>query len=166
MKNSAVIVIMGVSGCGKTTIGKLLSQKYGIPFYDADDFHPKANIEKMEKGIPLNTSDRIPWLEVLANKIEEWKNTDGAIMACSALKEKYRTILVSKYNTIIWVVLLGSHDLIQDRIKKRHGHFMKSDLLNSQFNDLEIPEYGIHIDISQPIEKITKEIILKLNLHD
>ncbi len=165
MMKGTIMVIMGVSGCGKTTIGEKLSEKTSIPFYDADDFHPKENVEKMKNGIPLNSDDRFPWLYLLANKIEEWKNKDGAILACSALKEKYRVILSSKYDAIVWVYLSGSQDLIQSRIEKRYGHFMKSDLLNSQFHDLEIPEYGIHTDISQSPKKIISEIISKLKTY-
>lgn len=165
MMKKSIIIIMGVSGCGKTTIGKLLSERTCIPFYDADDFHPKVNIKKMEKGIPLNTIDRIPWLEILANKIEGWSTSDGAIIACSALKEKYRTILASKYGSIDWVILHGSINLIQNRLDKRRGHYMKSNLLISQFNDLEIPEYGFHIDISQTTDEIIKNIMSKINIH-
>ncbi len=161
-----IMVVMGVSGCGKTTIGEKLSEKTGIPFCDADDFHPKENVEKMKRGIPLNSNDRFPWLLKLANKIEEWKNEDGAIIACSALKEKYRAILSSKYNDIVWVFLYGSQNLIRSRIEQRPGHYMKSDLLSSQFNDLEIPEYGIHAEISRSPDKIIAEIISKLNTHE
>ena len=166
MGKNTIIVIMGVSGCGKTTIGKQLSQKIDIPFYDADDFHPIENIEKMKKGIPLNSSDRFPWLNLLASKIKEWNNIDGAILACSALKENYRKILALNNNTIIWIYLSGSKDLIRTRLEYRGGHFMKSDLLDSQFNDLEIPEYGIHIDISKSSDKIITEIISKLNSYE
>lgn len=95
-----MIVIMGVSGCGKTTIGKLLSQKTGLPFYDTDDFHTKANIEKMKNGIPLDDTDRQPWLESLSNHIKTCEANGSAILACSALNEKYRETLSSKINII------------------------------------------------------------------
>ncbi|WP_303317853.1 NADP-dependent phosphogluconate dehydrogenase [Flavivirga abyssicola] len=157
-----IIVLLGVSGCGKTTVGKKLSQKIGIPFFDGDDFHPKSNIDKMTKGMSLNDDDRYPWLLSLASNIETWSEENGAILACSALKEKYRAVLSSRYNDIIWVHLSGSYDLIKGRIEKRGGHFMNADLLTSQFKDLEMPEYGIHIDISESPEKITKNIISKL----
>lgn len=165
MKNT-IMVIMGVSGCGKSTIGEKLSEITGIPFYDGDDFHPVENVEKMKSGVPLNSSDRFPWLQILALKIKEWKNKDGAILACSALKEKYRTILASKHDAIVWIFLSGNQQLIQSRIEKRQGHFMKSDLLTSQFHDLEVPEYGIHIDISQSPDNIIAEIISKLKTHE
>ncbi|MEE9362930.1 MAG: NADP-dependent phosphogluconate dehydrogenase [Cellulophaga sp.] len=157
-----VILIMGVSGCGKTTIGNMLSDKIGIPFYDGDDFHPDSNIEKMSRGIPLNSADRIPWLRLLAAKIEEWSRDDGAIVACSALKEAYRIILSSKYKAINWVYLAGDKSLISSRIENREGHFMNADLLQSQFNDLEIPEYGVQVDISRSPEKIINHIISNL----
>ncbi|NMH88344.1 NADP-dependent phosphogluconate dehydrogenase [Flavivirga algicola] len=157
-----IIILLGVSGCGKTTIGKLLSQKVSIPFFDGDDFHPKSNIDKMAKGISLNDEDRLPWLLTLAKNIEIWAGGNGAILACSALKETYRTLLTSKFSNVVWVHLSGSQDLIKDRIEKRSEHFMATDLLASQFNDLEAPDYGIHMDISESPEKITDNIISKL----
>ena len=163
MSKNTIIVIMGVSGCGKTTIGKQLSQKIDIPFYDADDFHPIENIEKMKKGISLNSADRYPWLNLLADKIKEWNSKDGAVLACSALKEKYRKILALNNNPIIWIFLSGSKDLIRTRIENREDHFMDSNLLDSQFNNLEIPEYGIHIEISKSSDQIITEIVSKLN---
>ncbi len=157
-----IVIIMGVSGCGKTTIGSQLSQKISVPFYDADDFHPKSNIDKMAGGIALNDDDRLPWLELLADTILDWSSKTGAVLACSALKEKYRAILSSKYNNIVWVYLSGPKELIRQRIEARSGHFMNSDLLNAQFHDLEVPNYGIHIDISGAPENITNTIVLKL----
>ncbi|MFV9552469.1 gluconokinase [Algibacter sp. PT7-4] len=157
-----IIIVMGVSGCGKTTIGSRLSQKTGIPFYDADDFHPKSNIDKMTRGNSLNDDDRLPWLELLADNILEWSSNKGAVLACSALKENYRVILASKYTNIIWVYLYGSKNLIKERIEARSGHYMNSDLLNSQFHDLEVPNYGIHIDVSETPEKIINTIVSKL----
>lgn len=157
-----VMVVMGVSGCGKTTIGEKLSKKLKLPFFDADDFHPKENVHKMKNGLPLNNEDRFPWLKILANNIQKWGENDGAIIACSALKEKYREILVSKSKNIVWIYLSGDQNLIRARIEQRQGHYMNSILLASQFKDLEIPEYGIHIDISQSPEKIITEILLNL----
>lgn len=157
---------MGVSGCGKTTIGEKLSKKLDLPFFDADDFHPKENVDKMKNGIPLNSEDRFPWLNILANNIQKWGENDGAIIACSALKEKYREILALNNKNIVWIYLSGDQNLIQTRIEQRKGHFMNSSLLTSQFNDLEIPEYGVHIDISQSPVNIINEIISKLNIHE
>lgn len=157
-----IIIVMGVSGCGKTTISRQLSQKTGIPYYDADDFHPKSNIDKMTGGSALNDDDRLPWLELLADYILDWSSKKGGVLACSALKEKYRAILSSKYKHIIWVYLSGSKELIKQRIEARSGHYMNSDLLNSQFHDLEVPNYGIHIDVSETPEKIINTIVSKL----
>ena len=158
-----IIIIMGVSGCGKTTIGKKLATVLELPFFDGDDFHPKANIDKMTHNIPLNDADRQPWLEILAIQIREWSTASGAIIACSALKESYRQILAAHVNTINWVFLSGNFKTIQQRIELREQHFMKSTMLQSQFDTLEIPSYGFHIDIEQEQETIVTEIIEKLH---
>ena len=154
-----VIFIMGVSGCGKTTVGRMLSVQTGIPFYDADDFHPQANIDKMSRGEALTDSDRASWLQTLADHLQAWNRKDGAILACSALKEKYRKILTQNLENYIWAVLTGSFDLIYDRIRHRKDHYMGASLLQSQFDTLEIPDYGIHIDIEQDPEEIVEKII-------
>lgn len=161
-----MIIIMGVSGCGKTTVGKLLSQKTNFSFYDADDFHPNSNIEKMKNNIALTDKDRWPWLESLANQISKWEQEGGAILACSALKETYRKTLSSKANKINWVYLSGNFEEINARLEKRNDHYMKSTLLKSQFETLEIPNYGIHIHVINSVENIVSEIISKLNLND
>lgn len=158
-----IIIIFGVSGCGKTTIGKLLAEELNIPFYDADDFHPEANIKKMSNGHPLNDEDREPWLLTLANQVNIWSADKGAILACSALKEKYRKLLSSVYKEdIIWVHLSGSKEIIKARMDARAGHFMPSKLLESQFKALEIPTYGIHVDISEDTTTIVNTIVSKL----
>ncbi|WP_338358962.1 gluconokinase [Yeosuana marina] len=158
-----VIILMGVSGSGKTSVGKQLSKQVGVPFFDADDFHPQSNIDKMSNNMPLNDDDRTPWLEALAMKIDEWQTTGGAILACSALKESYRKILSSGDVPIFWVFLSGSFELIQQRMKTRTNHYMKPELLQSQFDALEIPDYGLQIDIQSNINDITNEIISKIN---
>ncbi len=157
-----VIVVMGVSGCGKTTISKKLSKTLNLPYFDADDFHPKSNIDKMTNKQALNDEDRWPWLQILADNISHWSIEEGAVLACSALKESYRTLLSSKYESIIWIYLSGNKSLIKKRIEKRSGHFMSSDLLNAQFKDLEIPNYGIHIDIYKSPEDIINTIVSKI----
>ena len=157
-----MIVLMGVSGCGKTTIGKKLSEAMGIPFYDADDFHPKSNIERMRNNIPLTDEDRYPWLKILASNIQQWEGSGGGIVACSALKESYRKILASKALNIFWVYLSGSFELIENRLKERAGHYMKSTLLKSQFDTLEVPDYGLHINIEKSTDEIVHDIILKI----
>jgi len=155
---------MGVSGCGKSTIGKMVGERLEIPFFDGDDFHPQRNIDKMANGFPLNDLDRKPWLENLANHIADWENDKGAIIACSALKENYRQILSSKVNQVNWVFLDGSFDLIFNRMNQRKGHFMKAEMLQSQFDTLEIPTYGSHINIDKRAKVIVAEIVASFGL--
>lgn len=152
-----MIVVMGVSGCGKTTVGKRLAVLLNIPFYDADDFHPLTSIEKMKSGTPLTNLDRYPWLQLLSEKMERWNNEGGAVLACSALKEEYRVILSAR-TTVDWVYLAASFETIHDRMKKR-DHYMKPEMLQSQFDTLEIPSYGIHVDVSQSVEETVSKII-------
>ena len=153
-----MIIIMGVSGCGKTTIGKILEQQVGLPFYDADDFHPESNVLKMKSNIPLNDEDRQPWLESLADHMNKWENKGGFILACSALKERYRKILMTKVSDVNWVYLFGSFDLIKSRLEQRNQHYMKSSLLQSQFDDLELPDYGLHVSIGKSPSEIVSII--------
>lgn len=158
-----IIIIMGVSGSGKTTIGKLLSSKLDIQFCDADDFHPPSNINKLKNGLALDDIDRKPWLETLAILIKEWSNSSGAVLACSALKESYRKKLEQYTDKIEWIYLAGSYEVIKNRLEQRENHFMKSNLLQSQFDTLEIPKYGLHINIDQKEKEVVTEIIEKLN---
>ena len=148
---------MGVSGVGKTTVGKELSSKLETPFYDADDFHPESNITKMEAGIPLQDQDRWPWLDLLAAHIKDWKR-EGAVLACSALKESYRERL-QKYNPVVFVYLEASFELISERIKTRKDHFFNQELLQSQFDALEIPEKAITISVKETPEKIANTLM-------
>ncbi|TDI72147.1 MAG: gluconokinase, partial [Bacteroidetes bacterium] len=144
-----MIVVMGVSGSGKTTVGKELAAKLDLPFYDADDFHSQTSIEKMKSGTPLTDPDRYPWLQLLSEKIERWNTEGSAVLACSALKEEYRTILSSR-TKMIWVYLVVGFETIYDRMKNR-DHYMKPEMLQSQFDTLEIPDYGIHVDASHSV---------------
>ncbi|TCI90357.1 NADP-dependent phosphogluconate dehydrogenase [Tenacibaculum sp. M341] len=155
---SKVIILMGVSGSGKTTIGKLLSEQIDIPFFDADNFHPKSNIEKMSNGNSLNDEDRFPWLKVLHKKILDEKQRKGIILSCSALKESYREILTSGIENVHWFYLKGDFQLIKSRLESREDHFMKSDLLQSQFDCLETPNYGTTIGISKEPTQIIEII--------
>ena len=162
-----IIVVMGVSGSGKTTVGKALASALEIPFYDADDFHPQANIEKMKQGISLQDVDRESWLDTLTNNLAKWETAAGAVLACSALKETYRTVLQSGVeNDVTWVYLYGRSKLIKERMAGRKGHYFKPDLLDSQFADLEPPQYGWHFDISSSGDHIVKSILDKLRHTD
>lgn len=151
---------MGASGSGKSTIADALSKHLGIPFFDADDFHPLENISKMKQGIPLNDFDRRPWLEKLSAEINRWKS-DGAVLACSALKEEYRRILQSKVKCK-WVYLRISQEELIQRLTHRKNHFMPVNLVQSQLATLEEPNYGIHIDADQPVNRIVTSILEKL----
>ena len=158
-----IIVVMGVSGTGKTTVGKALASELEVPFYDADDFHPQVNIMKMEQGIPLQDIDREFWLETLSKNLTKWDAATGAVLACSALKEMYRTALNSGVNNdITWVYLYGRSELIKERMAGRKGHYFKPELLDSQLADLEPPQYGWHFNISSSVDHIVKSILDKL----
>ncbi len=151
---------MGVSGSGKTTIGKALSQELGYAFYDADDFHPPENIAKMSQGIPLKDSDRIPWLNAIKSVINEHqKQQKNAIITCSALKQSYRNLLQENTRNIIWIYLKGNYEIILQRLQQRSEHFMKENMLLSQFQTLEEPENAVIIDINLSVQNIVKEII-------
>ena len=154
------IIVMGVSGSGKSTIGQQLAAHLGYSFYDADDFHPRSNVDKMATGQPLNDEDRMPWLEALASRLASWENS---VLACSALKESYRQTLQSKNKKIQWVYLEGSKETISERMDKRKGHFMKSAMLDSQFDDLEVPSYGHHIPIETAPDQMVSTIVNKLS---
>ncbi|MGQ0580082.1 MAG: gluconokinase [Betaproteobacteria bacterium] len=150
-----IVALMGVSGAGKTTVGKLLSKRLGWPLLDADDFHPPANIEKMRSGIPLTDEDRWPWLDRLNGLLRETEsNGESALLACSALKSKYRQRLAAGCSDLRWVYLKGSFELIESRLKVRKGHYMKAGLLESQFAALEEPVDAITADIDATPEAI------------
>ena len=158
MSSQNIYFICGVSGCGKSSIGKLLANQLNVKFADGDDFHPSANIAKMKTGQALDDNDRKGWLESIHSFAS--KNEDSVVIACSALKEKYRTILRGKTNkSIHWIFLLGSYDLIHERMLNREGHFMPDALLKSQFDILEVPDYALKIDISASQQNIVDKII-------
>ncbi len=160
-----VIIIMGVEGTGKTTIGKLLARKLGWKFYDADDYHPKRNIEKMASGVQLNDEDRWPWLKEVRKLIDSSLNlNEPSIIACSALKSSYRQYLKREKEKIIFVYLKGDKNTITKRLASRKGHFAGTQLLESQLQTLEEPEGVIACDISRQPEVIADYIIEKLEL--
>lgn len=155
-----IFIIMGVSGCGKTTVGQELALQLNLPFHDADDFHSQSNTDKMRNGIPLTDDDRMPWLQQLAANIRKWEKGGGAVLACSALKENYRKVL-QIVPGINWIYLSGAHAVILERLQSRKEHYMSAVLLDSQFAALEEPVYGIHVDVSLNPEQIVQEIITK-----
>ncbi|NND14712.1 MAG: gluconokinase [Eudoraea sp.] len=158
-----IIFVMGVSGSGKSTIGRSIAAAMEVPFIDGDDHHPESNVAKMSSGQALNDSDRAGWLAIL-NTIALDHSSTGAVIACSALKENYRQQLSENLtDKCQWVFLNGSYELILERIKKRAGHFMPPALLQSQFDTLEIPEYGIHLDISNSLDSLIESLQKKLN---
>jgi gluconokinase len=159
-----IVVIMGVVGAGKTTIGRLLAEQFGWEFADADDYHPPANIEKIRHGIPLTDEDRLPWLQRLHKLISGWNSQQiSGVLACSALKSGYREYLRTAAD-LRWVYLHGSAELIAQRLRARHGHFANDQILLSQFADLEEPDGAIRVEIDQSPERIVSEIRDKLGL--
>lgn len=154
-----ICYVMGVAGSGKSTIGELLSQQLSLPFFDADAFHPAANIDKMSQGIPLTDLDRIPWLENIADTARKHADSNGAIFACSALKQQYRDILSNNIDAPVhWIFLEGSPELIRQRMEQRTDHFMPPALLQSQFDTLEAPEVAIIVDIADSPEVVVARI--------
>lgn len=157
---SKLYLLMGVSGSGKTTVGKALATKLGWDFYDADDFHTSENKAKMEFGIPLNDDDRAPWLASLHTLISSClKDNRNGVLACSALKERYRQVLLSGNRDVLIVYLKGDYDLLWSRMNIRPGHYMKPEMLRSQFDTLEEPINAIVVDISQSVDEIVAQIL-------
>jgi gluconokinase len=162
-----IVIVFGVSGAGKTTIGKLLAEELGWRFYEADDFHPGANIQKMRQGKPLTDEDRWPWLKSLREQITRSLGAkQNAVLACSALKRGYRERLRVS-DDVKFVFLRGDYALIEQQLHRRRGHFMNSALLQSQFGDLEEPEPGegaITIELGRTPQELVEEIKAKLGL--
>jgi carbohydrate kinase (thermoresistant glucokinase family) len=157
---------MGVSGCGKSTIGKLVAARLGIEFIDGDDLHPQGNIEKMSQGIPLNDEDREPWLETVARELNTLKS---CVIACSALKKSYRNTIRNLAPHSIFIHLHGSREVLVSRLGGRKGHFMPSNLLDSQLATLEglaITEPGLVVDITKSENEIVNEIIAWIDTYN
>lgn len=159
-----IVIVMGVVGAGKTTVGRLLAQQMGWRFADADDFHPASNVEKIRQGIALNDADREPWLQRLHVHIVRWiEESQSAVLACSALKRTYRQELEAGPE-VRFVYLKGSALLIAERLRSRHGHFANEAILASQFADLEEPADAVIVEIAGTPEQIVAEIRAKLAL--
>ena len=160
-----VVIIFGVAGAGKTTVAQLLAEEFGWRFYEADDFHSQANIDKMRQGVPLTNEDRWPWLESLRQLIKRCLAADeNALLACSALKGAYRRHLRVSDNVKL-VFLRGNYELIANQLRQRHGHFMNPALLQSQFADLEEPqptERAAVIELGRSPSELVREIKRKL----
>jgi gluconokinase len=153
-------IIMGVSGSGKSEVGISLAKHLGWDFYDADDFHPPANISKMAAGVPLDDTDRAPWLASLHALIStSLKKDQPGVLACSALKERYRQQLLADNDDVQLVYLKGSYELIWSRMSARTDHYMKPHMLQSQFEALEEPVQALTVDISNPIDEIVLDIV-------
>jgi len=166
MSSPNILVLMGVSGCGKTTVGEMLADCLGWRFLEGDDLHPPANIAKMKSGTPLDDADRKPWLEAIAARIDQWRAQEAqGVVACSALKRSYRDILIGDRDDVGLVFLNGTKDLIAARLAARTDHFMPPGLLDSQFATLQSPgsdEHPITIDIDAPAAELVARILAAL----
>jgi gluconokinase len=160
-----VIILIGVAGSGKTTVGRILAARLGCEFHDADDLHPPLNRDKMRRGIPLSDEDRWPWLHAVRALVQECLTRDRrAVIACSALKQAYRNLLIVDAAQVKLVYLRGSQALITQRLAQRAGHFFDPRLLQSQFDSLEEPADAIVADIAKTPEKIVDAVIARLGL--
>ena len=160
-----IVIVMGVTGVGKTTVGRLLAERTGWIYYDADDFHSPANVEKMRAGTPLTDNDRWPWLDRL-NEVLHAAESQGAsvILGCSALKHRYRDRLERGLSAVRWVYLKGSEELITSRLQARKGHYMNPALLQSQFDALEPPRDALTIDVDDEPAALAERVLSGLEL--
>ena len=158
------MVVMGVTGAGKTTIGRLLAAQLGWRFADADQFHPKANVEKMSRGIALTDADRKPWLAAMRSSIQQWISQNrNAVLACSALKRAYRAELMAGPE-VRFVYLRGDYETVARQLRTRHGHFATEAILADQFATLEEPACAVVVDVGRDPDLIVKEIRTQLSL--
>jgi carbohydrate kinase (thermoresistant glucokinase family) len=157
------IIFMGVSGCGKTTIGKKTADVFAVPYFEGDEYHPQENVDKMSQGIPLTDEDREGWLDTLSQLLrEKLEAGESGVLSCSALKQKYRDRLCVDPDQVRFIYLKGSFGLIQKRLQQRSGHYMPANLLASQFDALEEPDDGITVNIDQAPESIVNEVVAYL----
>jgi gluconokinase len=157
-----IIVVIGVAGSGKTTVGTMLAAELQCPFLEGDSLHPQENIDKMRHGIPLTDSDRGPWLSAIhARIVDYFERGQDLVVGCSALKHEYRRAL-AKGVPITWVYLKGSPSLLRSRLAHRPGHFMKVDMLASQFDALEEPDDALVVDVSVPASVIVEQVLSQL----
>ena len=159
-----LVTVMGVSGCGKTTVGAALAQRLGVPFADADDFHPAANVAKMSAGTPLDDLDRLPWLQTISLWLADHAAA-GAVVSCSALKHWYRTILREAAPTQVFIHLAGSPEVVARRVAGRPGHFMPASLVDSQFATLERlqdDEIGVTLPLDLPVDDLVDRAVAAL----
>jgi gluconokinase len=166
VSTTPLIVVMGVSGCGKSTIGSALAERLGCPFLEGDDFHPRENKVKMSDGIPLNDHDRKGWFTAIRDALE--KESNLVIVSCSALKQKYRDFFSELHRPVVYLHLTGDRSLLEERIGSRSGHFFDSKLLDSQIETLEPPsddELAVSIEISDTVENIVNSCIHGLKPH-
>lgn len=161
---SRIVVLMGVSGSGKTTVGQRLAERLGCPFYDGDDFHPAENVAKMANGIPLNDEDRHLWLAILRDMVEKQEGK-WAVFACPALKKRYREQLCAGICSIFLVCLQGDFELIRQRLQARQNHYMKASLLQSQFDAFEppTPSEALILNAVETVEQIVQKVLNTLN---
>lgn len=160
-----VIVVMGVAGTGKTTVGRLLAERLGLPYAEGDAFHPAANVAKMAAGHPLDDADRWPWLDAVGEWIRNRAGTCGGVIAASSLKRAYRDRLRAASPRAVFVHLTGERPLIEERMAARRGHFMPTALLESQFATLEPlqdDELGVEVDVTGPPEEVTERALVAL----
>ena len=165
--DALVVIVIGVSGSGKSTVGLALADLLDVPFLDGDELHPEANIAKMSAGRPLDDEDRLPWLAALAARVGAMAAAEGGVIACSALKRKYRALIDRRGEGVEFVYLHGSRELIASRLATRHGHFMPTSLLDSQFETLEEPtadEPFIRVEIAGTPEAIADAVLAALGL--
>jgi gluconokinase len=160
-----IIILMGVSGAGKTAVGKRLAERQSWPFVDGDDLHPAENVRKMAAGVPLTDQDRLPWLSRVREVIADHAETgSSAIIACSALKRSYRRLLLEGQPDAKLVYLRGEAELLRHRLTERQGHFFDPDLLSSQLETLEEPANAIVVDIDADLETVTDRVATALGL--